>query len=217
MPMSTERSKMRPGPVPGSVRGETRGEIMRRAEQIFANVGYAGASLDMIADEVGIRRPSVLHHFGSKREIFNRVEQAIFEELGDRVEQATAACAAPFDRLMALLYCWLDFMTARPSAARIIMRNTSDPAARAGDPVEFAERVVVQFEAVLLEGQRTGAFRAIDPAMVLNLLGGGIMHYVCNPDQLGAARHYDRTDERRLIGFRDLLRRSAAAMVLAGD
>ena len=104
MTMSTERSKMRPGPVPGSVRGETRGEIMRRAEQIFANVGYAGASLDMIADEVGIRRPSVLHHFGSKREIFNRVEQAIFEELGDRVfavlPQVISLTQADIDKLV---------------------------------------------------------------------------------------------------------------------
>lgn len=215
--MSIEASKPRPGPAPGTGRGETRGEILRQAELIFAKVGFAGASLDMIADEVGIRRPSVLHHFGSKREIFDRVEQAIFEDLADRVEQAVAARATPFDRLLALLESWLDFMTARPSAARIIMRNSSDLVARAADPVQFAEHVVAQFEAIVQEGRASGDFRPIDPALALNLLGGGVIFYACNPEQLGAGRQYDLADGGRLSEFRDLLRRSAAAMLLAGD
>ncbi len=215
--MSIDASRLRPGPTPGTGRGETRAEILRQAELIFAKVGFAGASLDMIADEVGIRRPSVLHHFCSKRDIFDQVEQAIFEELADRVDLAVAKHTAPFDRLLALLESWLGFMIARPSAARIVMRNSSDLISRGADPVQFSERVVAQFEAIIREGQISGDFRPTNPSLVMNMLGGGLMFYICNPEQLGTERHYDRADTRSLSEFRNLLRRCAAAMLLAGD
>lgn len=202
--MSTLTTALRPGPLPGSLRGETRGDILRQAELVFANVGFAGTSLDMIAAAVGIRRPSVLHHFRSKREIYDLVERDIFDTLAARVDRATAH-GTPLDRIVSLLDAWLDFMIERPTAARIIVRNTADLVSRAPDPVQFSDRVIRQFEQILAGGEASGDFKSVDKMMALSVLGGGIMNYVCNADQYGAARQYDLGDARHTIRFRTML------------
>jgi len=204
----------RRGPPRGSIRSGTRAEILHHAERVFAEVGFSGSSLDMIADVVGIRRPSVLHHFRSKREIYDCVEQAIIDELAARTERRTAG-GAPFERLAGLIDAWLDFMVERPTAARIMARNSSDLISRAPDPVQFADRILLLFEAIVRDGQASGAFLPIEPMMVLNILGAGIIHYVCNAEQFGAARRYDFTDPARIAAYRAMLHRTAQTLLCA--
>ena len=202
--MSALTTALRPGPVPGSLRGETRSDILRQAEVVFANVGFAGTSLDMIAEAVGIRRPSVLHHFRSKREIYDLVERDIFDTLAARVDVATAH-GTPLDRMVALLDAWLDFMIERPAAARIIVRNTADLVSRTPDPVQFSDLVIRQFEEILEDGEARGDFKPVDKMMALSVLGGGIINYICNANQYGAARQYDVANEVHTIKFRAML------------
>lgn len=152
----------------------------------------------------------MLHHFGSKREIYDLVEQDIFTGLVRKVDAGTGEGSA-FERLIGLLDIWLDFMVDRPTAARIIMRNTADLISRPADPVQFSEGVVAQFERIVRAGQTSGDFRTGDPILMLNILGGGIMEYVCNAEQYGALRRYDIAASA--AQFRDMIRRTASALV----
>jgi AcrR family transcriptional regulator len=55
--------------IPAVRKDSTRERILREASTLFAQRGYAGTSTRDIASAVGIRQPSLFHHFPSKAAI----------------------------------------------------------------------------------------------------------------------------------------------------
>jgi len=69
-------------PPPGASTNQTRTQIMLAASNLFDSQGYHGTTTREIADTVGIRQPSLFHHFESKAAI---MEALLDEDLGSTV------------------------------------------------------------------------------------------------------------------------------------
>ena len=52
---------------------QIREQILSAALRIIAENGYTGATLQQVADAVGLSKPGVLHHFGSRDALFTAV------------------------------------------------------------------------------------------------------------------------------------------------
>jgi len=118
---------MSPELTPTRQGAERRQEILRVAIDVFGEAGYAGARIDEVARRVGIRRPSILYYFPDKQSLYSAAVSAVVQDIVDRV---VATENDPGERLEAIGNAWIDFVIARPNAARVLLRQMID-----ADPV----------------------------------------------------------------------------------
>lgn len=192
----------------------TRQSILTAGEQIFADLGYAAARLEDVAVQVGIRRASLIYYFRGKQELYDQIEADIFAALQAATVSRLTAAATPWDRLMAILDSWLDFMVARPTAARFILRMTADGLPQGDNPTRFSEITLATLESIYAEGLAAGTFRQTNPMHLVSILGGGILNYVCLATLFGDARVYRPADPEQLEQFRATLRTMAHALLV---
>ena len=57
--------------------------ILEATLRLLATRGIQGTSLDLLADEVGVAKSSILWHFGSKEELLLRVAERLLEEVAE--------------------------------------------------------------------------------------------------------------------------------------
>ena len=176
---------------------ETRELILQAAETEFANRGFARARLEDIAEPVGITRAAIIYHFGDKRALYAAVLEATFKALAERIDAALEANAPHAERVERLIGAWVDYAAERPTLARLFMREVAD--SPRGLTPELRHLVDPMFSLVtegILKGQQEGAFRKIDPALVVSVLAGATVWFVTNAPLLGGeeARRLSREE-----------------------
>ena len=120
--------------------------------------------LKIVAARVGIRRPSIIYYFHNKRDIYEAVLDDVSGGLLERIRAAISTSAALPERIEAVVHAWVTYIGARPSLARILLREVAEASpARSPSVVRHVEPVIAAVEQVIREGQRAGIFASIDP------------------------------------------------------
>lgn len=81
----------------------TRERILREASHLFAARGYYGSSTRDIATAVGIRQPSLFHHFPNKQAIFQELLSYSLDDSAVVAEYLARAPGSPAARLYRFL------------------------------------------------------------------------------------------------------------------
>ena len=119
--------------MPAAARREL---IERAATQVFAERGYAGASVDEIARRSDVSPPVVYDHFASKLALFTRLLERTREELlAMWVETLATTAGRSSDtevRMRRAFTAWATYVERNRFAARMYFQEaTGDPQARA--------------------------------------------------------------------------------------
>ena len=142
-----------------------RQRIIAVATEMLAERGYEGTSLQRIADEVGLKKPSLLHHFSSKDALRQAVLEDLFVGYAEVLPQILQRSSDGQDRFMLTMDATMHYFGANRHRARLIVREILD------NPEGLSARLtatlapwLIGFTASLSKGKTVGVVHAdLDP------------------------------------------------------
>jgi TetR/AcrR family transcriptional regulator len=156
----------------------TRRQILDEAVACFAHAGYDGTSLNDIAAGVGIRRPSLLHHFPSKEALYQEVFEHLLSDWFDRLTSAIASPKQGWDKVELVLRAGFRFFADNPSYVRLVRREAIDGGHHlAIDPASVL-RPTFELAADYFDREiESGTFRRQDSRQIMITGYGALLSY----------------------------------------
>jgi TetR/AcrR family transcriptional regulator len=105
---------------------DVRRNILTVATRRFARRGFDSTSLQEIADEVGVKKPSLLHHFPSKAELLRGVLDNLFGHWTESLPRLLEAVTSGRGRFEAITGELINFFSEDPDRARLVVRELMD-------------------------------------------------------------------------------------------
>jgi AcrR family transcriptional regulator len=154
-------------------RNNRKQEIIEASANLFEKVGYHRASVQMIADEVGLGKPTLYHYFKSKTEILYAIHQESISNVVDKHLERVEQGLQPEELLEGMARDMLTFIKKHPGYVRAFFEHF--------DELDDAQKIEIRDQrneymrlttTVIKDGIKSGVFRNCDPRLAtLGFLG----------------------------------------------
>ena len=180
--------------------------ILEQAIRTFAELGFRGSDVQVIADRAGVGKGTVYRYFHSKEDLFwaatfevlLRLEQHLLEAIGD----AEGACA----KIRAAAIAYTKFFEANPQYLEMFVQDRAE--FRGSGPEshrEYHQKMIRRFEGILQQGIAAGELRPIDTRQTTHALGSllyGIVVLGCHLAPVSAVDMAEHSIDIFLRGIR---------------
>ncbi|MGD1256360.1 TetR/AcrR family transcriptional regulator [Mycobacterium seoulense] len=174
-----------------------RGEIFDAFVRYVAERGYDRTNMGDIADELGMSKGTIVHHFGTKAQMLRELEETHLTRQLDALQMAWARLSAPHERIAAIIYtsALLQVVArdATVASQREVVQLFDDPA------MQQVRKLRNQLQALAVDeirsGIESGVFRNVDVELAALQLWGSLQWMWVwfdptgsrTPEQVGAA------------------------------
>jgi len=142
--------------------------ILDAAARLFVAKSYADVTINQIAEETGLTKGAVYHHFPSKEDVYLAMMQRELEEKRALFDRALHTGTSGRDRLDALVAAFLDFSPVKRDQMKLVRRDVNI----FGEPSRtrliraYQRALPEQVERVLQDGITAGELRKADPRLL---------------------------------------------------
>ena len=161
---------------------QTRAAVIDAAERLFAERGFAATSLRDISQAAGVAHPLILHHFGSKDDLYLAIKRRMVAGYGRRFPAAARATGRPLS-VRAEMRRLMTYLGENPTMLRLCgwTRLEGDFQVWPGEP-DLLDTLRLRVEA----SQRRGKIRDdIDADALSLMIFGLILFWVENRAHFG--------------------------------
>jgi AcrR family transcriptional regulator len=171
-------------------------QIYEQATRLFAERGFAGTSLQDIADAMGMTRPSLYYYVKNKDQLLARLVTEITEVPADTADEIAARDADAVTKLRELVRVTAAQQARHGPRFQLVIRSESElPDDLAAAHAAAKRRVLDGFVRIVDEGIRSGQFRP-RPARTTALALIGMCNWVAFWFRDGGAQGIDEVADQ---------------------
>ncbi len=148
-------------------RSPTRRRILDAALAAYGTDGYAATSLDSLAEQLGIRKQTILYWFPSKRALFESVIDEAALSLTTEFDTAASSDLVGMDQVEEIVRRVFRLAVRRPELLGLVREVSRPGSLSAGRLGERVAPVFARAAEFLEREMDAGRFRRSDPAMLL--------------------------------------------------
>jgi AcrR family transcriptional regulator len=165
-------------------RDARRAALLECAEQVFAERGFAGATMTEIAARAGYSAGNLYNVFESKEELYREVMLASGQRVTEVLIGALERTGSCIERLDGLIDAFLGFGENHRSFFVILSQLTGyfewGSAATNGQGEAIRNRIEHEMQRFCVQGIADGTFAEGDPRVYLNIITGAISAHVAD-------------------------------------
>lgn len=151
--------------------------ILQAAEKVFAEAGFGGATMQLIADVAGLPKANLHYYFATKEDLYRRVVQNIFEiwlHAAESMDQADG----PVEGIGAYIEAKMEISRRHPDGSKVWASEVMHGAPVIQDYLETTLREWTMGRAGLIQRWiDEGKMAPVDPAHLLYMLWATTQHY----------------------------------------
>lgn len=146
-----------------------RAQIVQAAIATIADVGYRNASYARIAKRAGLSSTGLIsYHFLSREELIDQVVHEVVTAIGSHMTQRLAGVSSATAALRTYIEANVEFIGAHREQMKALLEIFMNGGFDYGPATERA--VLSPIEQILIDGQRSGDFRAFDTSVLATLV-----------------------------------------------
>lgn len=168
----------------GDSAGGRREHILNVAARVFARKGFRATSLQEIADEVGVTRPSFYYHFKSKQEILAAILFSALERAESALDEVLAEPGSSVDKVRAFVHSYVGVNT-QHAEVPVLFQSSAELEPEAAEEARLRRSAIDhKLAALIAEGVKKGELRSAAPLISAYGMLGAInwMHTWYKPE-----------------------------------
>lgn len=100
-----------------------RPDIIDAATRVFSQRGYHAASMVEIAEQVGMRKPSLYHHVRKKEDLLFAIHEQLIDELIEKTTEALGSVDDPAGKLRGVLRVTMSFVARHRDGVTVFLQE----------------------------------------------------------------------------------------------